>query len=96
MQADQSRITTTRPTGTIRELLSFLLPVAIGLAIAFVLLREVAIPRLGLSQTQRIKELITRLDNGLGDKPTLVFLGNSVTVEGVDASIVQEIGRAHV
>ena len=75
---------------TITEIALFVIPVVLGLAFAFVSLREVAIPKLGLSQNQRLKELVERLGEGFEDESVLVFVGNSITVEGVDASVVQE------
>ncbi|MCX5690457.1 MAG: hypothetical protein NTV94_11855, partial [Planctomycetota bacterium] len=65
-------------------------PVVIGLALAVAFHLKVVLPRFGTgsSDLNRMVELGKRLDAPLSDVPTAVFVGDSVTVEGIDAALV--------
>ena len=60
----------------------------LGAAIALALNIWVIIPALGPGNVARLAALGGRIDSGPG--PTVVFVGNSITVEGIDASVVAE------
>ncbi|MBS0195814.1 MAG: hypothetical protein JSR77_03565 [Planctomycetes bacterium] len=66
------------------------LPVVVGLAVALGVHMRFVLPRLGTGSPDlnRMIQMGHRLDTPLSDAPTLVFVGDSVTVEGIDASIV--------
>lgn len=48
----------------------------------------------GSNDLNRMIEIGRLLDKGLSDKPTLVFIGDSVTVEGIDSDLVAKDGPA--
>lgn len=92
--ADRAPATAVGVLGLAIELVA---PVAAGVGIAMVVLWKVVLPSIGLGgDVQRIVELASHLSEGYPG-PTAVFLGNSLTVEGVDAGIVaaaaEEAGR---
>ena len=71
-------------------------PLVIGLALAVGFHLKVVLPRFGTgsSDLNRMVELGKRLDSPLSDTPTTVFVGDSVTVEGIDASLVAKAAPA--
>jgi hypothetical protein len=76
-----------------RPLLSVLLCVAsplAGAAIAFWLLVTVLIPTIGVGDVQRIIDLGAALESPLPQEPTAAIIGNSVLIEGINASMVAE------
>lgn len=69
-------------------ILSVLLFPALGVALGALLLSTVVLDTVGLGSVERIAAIGRRLDEGLADAPTTVCLGNSLSVEGIDASEV--------
>lgn len=71
-------------------------PLVIGLALAVGFHLKVVLPRFGTgsSDLNRMVELGKRLDTPLTDAPTAVFVGDSVTVEGIDAALVTKAAPA--
>lgn len=65
----------------------------LGAAVGGVILVCVLIPRLGLGDVERIIQLGYHLDQTRSGSPYAVFLGDSVTMEGIDAAIVQSAAR---
>ncbi|MCA9295495.1 MAG: hypothetical protein KC983_03240, partial [Phycisphaerales bacterium] len=62
------------------------LSAALGVAIALMLLMWVILPTLGYGYADRIIAIGERLNGpSFEDRPTAVFLGSSVVVEGIDA-----------
>jgi hypothetical protein len=63
-----------------------------GVALAYLILVHLFLPTIGVGgvQTQRIVDLSHQLDQGLGTDPVAAIIGNSVVVEGVSASQVQQ------
>lgn len=61
----------------------------LGAAGGFLVLVYVLLPQLGLGGVQRIIELGHHLDNRQDRHPAAVFLGDSITREGIDGSIVE-------
>ncbi len=66
------------------------IPVVLGLGAALGVHLKVLMPRFGTGNVDlnRMIEVGHRLDTPLSDKPSLVFIGDSVTVEGIDSTIV--------
>lgn len=64
-----------------------------GAAAGYVLLVSVLLPRLGVGDVERIVQLGHHLDHVDGRVAEVVFLGDSVTMEGIDASIVREVSH---
>ena len=63
----------------------------IGVVIAWFLLMNVVVPRTGLGQYgDRILDIRAYLEESEVVRPWAAILGNSITVEGIDASIVSE------
>jgi len=69
-------------------LLVILMPL-IGVALSILLLTSVVIPKLGLGSMNRLVALGTHLESMGPHEPQVIFLGNSVTVEGIDGAIVE-------
>lgn len=71
-------------------------PLVIGLAVAVGVHLKVVLPRFGTGSgdLNRMVELGERLDAPMNDVPTAVFVGDSVTVEGIDASLVAKAAPA--
>lgn len=69
------------------------IPTLIGLGLALAIHLGVILPRFGTGSTDlnRMVDLGRRLDARLDDVPTLAFIGDSVTVEGIDA---REVAKA--
>ena len=63
-----------------------------GVALAYLVLIRVFLPTIGVggTQTQRIVDLSSQLDQGLGSDPAVAIIGNSIVVEGVSASQIQQ------
>jgi hypothetical protein len=78
-------------------LLRMLIAPAIGAAAGLLLLRSIILPDIGLGSVQRIAALGQHLNEDLRPRPSVVFLGNSITREGVDATKVEDAtgGRWH-
>lgn len=70
------------------------IPVFLGLAAAVTFHLFVVLPAFGTgsSDLNRMVEVGRLLDKGLSDQPTLVFIGDSVTVEGIDSKLVEQAG----
>jgi hypothetical protein len=67
------------------------LSAGLGVAIGLALLLGVILPALGYGYADRIVNIGERLDGpSFADRPTAVFLGSSVVVEGIDAREVVE------
>lgn len=66
-------------------------PVLVGLAVAVALQLGVILPRVGTGSPDlnRMMAVGKLLNTSLSEEPTLVFVGDSVTVEGIDAGIVK-------
>ncbi len=76
-----------------RPLMSVLLCVAspiAGAAVAFWLLVTVLIPTIGVGDVQRIIDLGAKLESPITPQPTAAIIGNSVLIEGINASMVAE------
>lgn len=63
---------------------------ALGAVLGFVLLVKVVLPITGVGSVQRIVELGRHLNEPLTPAPTIAFLGNSITREGIDIRLVEE------
>jgi len=68
------------------------LPAVIGLLAAIAIHMGLVLPAVGTGSPDlnRMIALGVRLDTPLDEEPTLVFLGDSLTVEGIDAETVRE------
>ncbi|MEM7230454.1 MAG: hypothetical protein AAF432_16770 [Planctomycetota bacterium] len=73
-----------------RSVLACLLLPAIGVVCAYLLLRVAVLPTIGYGYAERLIAIGERLDTSMADQPTAIFLGSSVVVEGIDASIVED------
>ncbi len=73
----------------LRTLLRMLIAPAIGAAAGLLLLVTVILPAVGLGDVQRIAALGQHLDQELHPRPVAVFLGNSITREGIDSAQVE-------
>lgn len=67
----------------------------LGALLGFVLLNAVVIPRIGYGGVNRIVSLGAHLTSPY-TRPTAVCLGNSVTIEGVDATLVERAAGTDV
>lgn len=67
---------------------------ALGAALAALVLSELYLPRFGIGTVERIAALGGHLSSPYHDHPTAVSLGNSVTLEGMDAAIVERAAGA--
>lgn len=83
------------PTTSWRGIAAFLFDImctAMGAGAALALTMFVLMPVLGVGNVERVVALGHHIESG--DAPMVVMLGNSVTVEGLDAGVVAaEIGR---
>ena len=64
-----------------------------GTAVAFAVLVHVLLPTLGVGDVQRIVELGRHLDQPRQHGPYIVFLGNSITMEGIDTAMVRSTAK---
>ena len=62
---------------------------AVGVVLAALLLFYVLLPTIGLGSVERIAALGKHLEHRIAHRPTAVFLGNSITREGIDARLVE-------
>ncbi|MCC6971436.1 MAG: hypothetical protein IT434_14575 [Phycisphaerales bacterium] len=76
--------------GAWRTFLFWAIPTLIGLAFSAAFQLGFLLPKFGTgsSDLDRCIELAKLYDQGLSDEPTVVFIGDSLTVEGIDASAV--------
>ncbi|MEZ6211367.1 MAG: hypothetical protein R3B46_09015 [Phycisphaerales bacterium] len=63
---------------------------ALGALAAYLITDRVVLPRMGLGpDLQRVVAIADHASEGLGERPVAVFLGDSLTIEGIDAGIVE-------
>jgi hypothetical protein len=76
----------------LRTFLFWVAPVLVGLGVALVIHLFVIFPTLGAGapDVQRGIELGRRIEQGFAQAPSAVFIGDSVTVEGIDATVAQQ------
>ena len=74
----------------VHTLLSLVLSAATGAALGLGLLVAFFLPNIHLGEKQRIIELGRHLEAPPGALPRLAFVGDSITMDGIDAEIVQE------
>jgi hypothetical protein len=67
---------------------------ALGAILAFVLLAKVVLPITGVGSVERIVQLGRHLDTELSPAPMIVFVGNSITREGINARLVEDAAPA--
>jgi len=67
---------------------------AVGAAVGFLLLTKIVLPITGVGSVERIVQLGRHLDAPLAPTPTIAFLGNSITREGIDTRVVAETAPA--
>ncbi len=80
----------TAARGTLATVVRMLLFPALGAVLGFLLLIKVVLPITGVGSVQRIVELGRHLHEPLAPAPTIAFLGNSITREGIDTRLVEE------
>lgn len=63
---------------------------ALGALAAYLITDRVVLPRMGLGpDLQRVVAIADHASEGLGERPVAVFLGDSLTIEGIDAGVVE-------
>ena len=81
------------PIGTLMVvILRVLFWPAFGAVLAFVLLTKVILPITGVGSVERIVQLGRHLNAPFEPQPTIAFLGNSITREGVETRLVEKSG----
>ncbi|HVU88617.1 MAG TPA: SGNH/GDSL hydrolase family protein [Pirellulales bacterium] len=82
------------PTSLLRPIVRMLLWPALGAVLGLVLLVKVVLPTFGVGSVERVVQLGRHLDQPLTPAPSVAFLGNSITREGVDTRLVDETAPA--
>ena len=80
--------------GVVITILRIVLLPSLGALLGFVLLAKFLLPVIGLGSVERIVQLGQHLNARLSPAPTVAFLGNSITREGVDTTIVDSTAPA--